>query len=150
MIARSVFDRSITRPLEDASFTPPHPVATALAMASSSSSAPIDQRRNDALKAYRNVRPRSTVPKPTRAYRFPSRKCYSTRLSARASRTVSTNIPSACLKFCLLTESLGIVRFSLKDLEKDYAKTEDNIKAVQSVGQIIGEVMKQLDDERCR
>ena len=41
------------------------------------------------------------------------------------------------------------MRFSLKDLEKDYAKTEDDIKAVQSVGQIIGEVMKQLDDDRC-
>jgi len=44
--------------------------------------------------------------------------------------------------------SLKNLRFSLKDLEKDYAKTEDDIKAVQSVGQIIGEVMKQLDDER--
>ena len=42
-----------------------------------------------------------------------------------------------------------IVRFSLKDLEKDFEKTEEDIKAVQSVGQIIGEVMKQLDDERC-
>ena len=42
------------------------------------------------------------------------------------------------------------VRFSLKDLEKDFEKTEDDIKAVQSVGQIIGEVMKQLDDERCK
>jgi len=42
------------------------------------------------------------------------------------------------------------VRFSLKDLEADYAKTEEDIKAVQSVGQIIGEVMKQLDDERCQ
>ena len=42
-----------------------------------------------------------------------------------------------------------VVRFSLKDLEKDYEKTEEDIKAVQSVGQIIGEVMKQLDDERC-
>ena len=41
------------------------------------------------------------------------------------------------------------VRFSLKDLEKSFEKTEDDIKAVQSVGQIIGEVMKQLDDERC-
>ncbi len=41
------------------------------------------------------------------------------------------------------------VRFSLKDLEKAFEKTEDDIKAVQSVGQIIGEVMKQLDDERC-
>ena len=41
------------------------------------------------------------------------------------------------------------MRFSIKDLQKDYRKTEDDIKAVQSVGQIIGEVMKQLDDERC-
>ncbi|KAF8491285.1 ATPase [Gautieria morchelliformis] len=45
-------------------------------------------------------------------------------------------------------DSLKNLRFSLKDLEKDYEKTEDDIKAVQSVGQIIGEVMKQLDDER--
>ena len=41
------------------------------------------------------------------------------------------------------------VRFALKDLQKDYEKTEEDIKAVQSVGQIIGEVLKQLDDERC-
>jgi 26S proteasome regulatory subunit T4 len=41
------------------------------------------------------------------------------------------------------------VWLSLKDLEKDYEKTEDDIKAVQCVGQIIGEVMKQLDDEWC-
>jgi hypothetical protein len=43
----------------------------------------------------------------------------------------------------------SLVRFSLKDLERDFAQTEEDIKAVQSVGQIIGEVMKQLDDERC-
>lgn len=49
----------------------------------------------------------------------------------------------------LIKETYIAVRFSLKDLEKDYAKTEEDIKAVQSVGQIIGEVMKQLDDERC-
>ncbi|GLB41837.1 putative AAA ATPase family protein [Lyophyllum shimeji] len=46
------------------------------------------------------------------------------------------------------SESLKNLRFSLKDLEKDFEKTEEDIKAVQSVGQIIGEVMKQLDDER--
>jgi 26S proteasome regulatory subunit T4 len=46
------------------------------------------------------------------------------------------------------SESLKNLRFSLKDLEKSYEKTEEDIKAVQSVGQIIGEVMKQLDDER--
>jgi len=46
------------------------------------------------------------------------------------------------------SENLKQLRFSLKDLEKAYEKTEDDIKAVQSVGQIIGEVMKQLDSDR--
>jgi 26S proteasome regulatory subunit T4 len=45
---------------------------------------------------------------------------------------------------------IHIVRFSLKDLEKEFAKTEEDIKAVQSVGQIVGEVMKQLDADRCK
>ncbi|KIJ20951.1 hypothetical protein PAXINDRAFT_165768 [Paxillus involutus ATCC 200175] len=47
-----------------------------------------------------------------------------------------------------ISQSLKNLRFSLKDLEKNFAQTENDIKAVQSVGQIIGEVMKQLDDER--
>ncbi|KAH9072343.1 26S proteasome regulatory complex ATPase RPT4 [Lactarius deliciosus] len=47
-----------------------------------------------------------------------------------------------------ISETLKTLRFSIKDLQKDYRKTEDDIKAVQSVGQIIGEVMKQLDDDR--
>lgn len=37
----------------------------------------------------------------------------------------------------------------MKTLDKDYTKTEDDMKALQSVGQIIGEVLKQLDHERC-
>lgn len=65
---------------------------------------------------------------------------------AKTSRTVS-NV-SACYRSVNANNDV-IVRFSLKDLEKDFARTEDDIKAVQSVGQIIGEVMKQLDDERC-
>jgi 26S proteasome regulatory subunit T4 len=40
------------------------------------------------------------------------------------------------------------VRLSIRDLEKEYNKTENDIKALQSVGQIIGEVLKQLDEER--
>ena len=44
---------------------------------------------------------------------------------------------------------LKTLRLEIKDLQKDFDKTEDNIKALQSVGQIIGEVLKQLDDERC-
>lgn len=37
---------------------------------------------------------------------------------------------------------------ALKQLEKDFDQSENDIKALQSVGQIIGEVLKQLDDER--
>jgi 26S proteasome regulatory subunit T4 len=41
------------------------------------------------------------------------------------------------------------LRESVKELRKDYDKTEDDLKALQSVGQIIGEVLRQLDEERC-
>ena len=41
------------------------------------------------------------------------------------------------------------VRMNIRTLSSDYEKTEDDIKALQSVGQIIGEILKQLDDERC-
>jgi 26S proteasome regulatory subunit T4 len=40
------------------------------------------------------------------------------------------------------------LRESLKQLKKDYDKTEDDLKALQSVGQIIGETLRQLDDEK--
>ncbi|KAL3961844.1 hypothetical protein ACCO45_003367 [Purpureocillium lilacinum] len=40
------------------------------------------------------------------------------------------------------------LRLEIKDLQKEFDRTEDNIKALQSVGQIIGEVLKQLDEER--
>ena len=45
---------------------------------------------------------------------------------------------------------LKALRLDIKGLQKDFDTTEDNIKALQSVGQIIGEVLKQLDDERCQ
>ncbi len=41
------------------------------------------------------------------------------------------------------------MRLGLRQLEKDYDKSENDIKALQSVGQIIGEVLKQLDEEKC-
>lgn len=44
---------------------------------------------------------------------------------------------------------LKALRLEIKGLQKNYDQTEENIKALQSVGQIIGEVLKQLDDERC-
>ena len=45
---------------------------------------------------------------------------------------------------------LKALRLDIKGLKKDFDTTEDNIKALQSVGQIIGEVLKQLDEERCK
>lgn len=45
---------------------------------------------------------------------------------------------------------LKALRMDIKGLQKDFETTEDNIKALQSVGQIIGEVLKQLDEERCQ
>ncbi|KAH7335198.1 P-loop containing nucleoside triphosphate hydrolase protein [Rhizoctonia solani] len=47
-----------------------------------------------------------------------------------------------------MSENLKNLRFTGRDLEKEFAKTEEDIKAIQSVGQIIGEVLKQLDDEK--
>jgi 26S proteasome regulatory subunit T4 len=44
---------------------------------------------------------------------------------------------------------LKALRMEIKGLQHDYEVSEDNIKALQSVGQIIGEVLKQLDEERC-
>ncbi|GBG70466.1 hypothetical protein CBR_g6594 [Chara braunii] len=40
------------------------------------------------------------------------------------------------------------LRESVKGAKKEYDKTEDDLKALQSVGQIIGEVLRQLDEER--
>jgi len=40
------------------------------------------------------------------------------------------------------------MREQLKQLKRDYTQTEDDLKALQSTGQIIGEVLKQLDEER--
>ncbi|KAJ3529770.1 hypothetical protein NM688_g7807 [Phlebia brevispora] len=74
----------------------------------STSSEPIDQRRKDALKAYRE--------------KMQQHENSSQRLKD--------------------------LRFALKDMEKEFEKTEEDIKAIQSVGQIVAEVMKQLDDDR--
>lgn len=46
--------------------------------------------------------------------------------------------------------SLKKKRMEIRELSKVYDKTEDDLKALQSVGQIIGEVLRHLDDdERC-
>ena len=41
------------------------------------------------------------------------------------------------------------LREQVKASRSEYDKTEDDLKSLQSVGQIIGEVLRQLDEERC-
>ena len=41
------------------------------------------------------------------------------------------------------------LREEVKKANAEYDKTEDDLRALQSVGQIIGEVLRQLDEERC-
>ncbi|KAJ3298696.1 26S protease regulatory subunit 10B [Rhizoclosmatium sp. JEL0117] len=40
------------------------------------------------------------------------------------------------------------LRLGLRSLQKDFDKTEEDIKALQSVGQMIGEVLKQLTEDK--
>ena len=42
------------------------------------------------------------------------------------------------------------VRDQLKESNKQYEKSENDLKALQSVGQIVGEVLKQLTEDNCK
>ena len=48
-----------------------------------------------------------------------------------------------------LDAKVKALRAEVEASKKEHDKTEDDLKALQSVGQIIGEVLRQLDDERC-
>ncbi|KAJ1814082.1 26S proteasome subunit rpt4 [Coemansia sp. RSA 2599] len=45
-------------------------------------------------------------------------------------------------------EKVKEARQGVRRLERDYEKSEDDLKALQSAGQIVGEVFKQLDEDR--
>jgi 26S proteasome regulatory subunit T4 len=47
-----------------------------------------------------------------------------------------------------LEAKLKKTREDEKKLNKDYEKSENDLKALQSVGQIVGEVLKQLTEEK--
>lgn len=42
------------------------------------------------------------------------------------------------------------IREQVKTSKAEFDKTEDDLKALQSVGQIVGEVLRQLDESRCK
>ena len=41
------------------------------------------------------------------------------------------------------------MRQDYNNFNKEYEKTEDYLKALQSVGQIVGELLKKLSEEKC-
>lgn len=45
---------------------------------------------------------------------------------------------------------LTLEREEIKELTKQYDKSENDLKALQSVGQIVGEVLKQLTEDKCK
>jgi len=49
----------------------------------------------------------------------------------------------------LFTLSFFVVREEYKQLNADYEKSEEDLKSLQSVGQSIGEVLRQLDEDKC-
>uniref|UniRef100_A0A8B9PBR8 26S proteasome regulatory subunit 10B n=1 Tax=Apteryx owenii TaxID=8824 RepID=A0A8B9PBR8_APTOW len=57
-------------------------------------------------------------------------------------RGKSLQLAKSCVSFTFL------VREQLKELTKQYEKSENDLKALQSVGQIVGEVLKQLTEEK--
>ncbi|EDV29538.1 26S protease regulatory subunit 10B [Trichoplax sp. H2] len=61
---------------------------------------------------------------------------------------VLQNYRKKLLRHRELEVKLKDLRMKLKDLSKEYEKSEDNLKALQSVGQIVGEVLRQLAEEK--
>ena len=60
---------------------------------------------------------------------------------------LNTNLPSL---FWPVADQVRKLRQQVKEGKKAFDKTEDDLKALQSVGQIIGEVLRQLDSEKCK
>ncbi|KMZ59509.1 hypothetical protein ZOSMA_6818G00010 [Zostera marina] len=65
-------------------------------------------------------------------------------------RTVSTDYRKKLLQYKELESRVRTARENLRTSKKEFGKTEDDLKSLQSVGQIIGEVLRPLDNERCK
>ncbi|KAF4358282.1 hypothetical protein F8388_014552 [Cannabis sativa] len=63
-------------------------------------------------------------------------------------RTVITDYRKKLLQQRELESRVRHVRDSLRSSKKEFNKTEDDLKSLQSVGQIIGEVLRPLNNER--
>ncbi|KAF2324616.1 hypothetical protein GH714_015670 [Hevea brasiliensis] len=63
-------------------------------------------------------------------------------------RTVVADYRKKLLQHKELESRVRAVRENLRSAKKEFNKTEDDLKSLQSVGQIIGEVLRPLDNER--
>nr|GMD99311.1 26S proteasome regulatory subunit 10B homolog A [Ipomoea batatas] len=63
-------------------------------------------------------------------------------------RNVTAEYRKKLLQHKELEARLRTVRDNFRAAKKDFNKTEDDLKSLQSVGQIIGEVLRPLDHER--
>jgi hypothetical protein len=103
--------------------------------------------RRDALLAFRQVRTEILIIKcSVPLTRFANRKRENTSNYQIIFELVCPKSIRAMICSLML---VVLEREALVALEKTYTKTEDDLKAVQSVGQIVAEILKQLDDERC-
>lgn len=49
-----------------------------------------------------------------------------------------------------ISEQLKQLRLNIRSLEGDFDQSEEDIKALQSAGQTVGEVLRQLTEDRCQ
>merc|ERR1711871_1691032 len=59
-----------------------------------------------------------------------------------------SNLRAALLRHKEIDTQVRKKRDEIKECTRQYEKSEDDLKSLQSVGQIIGEVLRQLDEER--
>nr|GMD00162.1 26S proteasome regulatory subunit S10B homolog B-like [Ipomoea batatas]GME00614.1 26S proteasome regulatory subunit S10B homolog B-like [Ipomoea batatas] len=63
-------------------------------------------------------------------------------------RTATADYRKKLLQHKELESRVRAARENLRGTKKEFNKTEDDLKSLQSVGQIIGEVLRPLDNER--
>lgn len=73
---------------------------------------------------------------------------FSLYFSSSSSSTISGVHYQSSFSSVILHPLIYLAREQLKELNKQYEKSENDLKALQSVGQIVGEVLKHLTEEK--
>ena len=105
------------------------------------------EERDRALADYR-VKLREHAELEARCVRAPARALASALARARRPSPARAPMPPCPWPPPLVVCSVAGKRAALTALRRKYAKTEDDIKALRSTGQMVGELLKQLDEER--